>query len=98
MKVDVDKRDFRRILNDPGVTAAVLAETEKAAMAARGLAPVDSGEYVGSIEVSTETGGVRHDRKIGVVTASSDHAAAIEFGNSKTRAQHVLQRAGEAIT
>lgn len=98
MQVNVDKRDFRRILNDPGVVAAVTAEAEKAAAAARAMAPVDSGDYAAGIEVSVERGGVRNDRKIGVVTATADHSAAIEFGNSKTRAQHVLARALETIT
>lgn len=98
MRVNVDRRDFRRILNDPLITAAAKAEAEKAAAIARGIAPHDSGEYAAGIEVSVETGGIRNDRKIGVVTATAPYSAAVEFGNSRSPAHHVLQRAGEAIT
>lgn len=86
--------DFGAILNSPGVRAAVAATTEDIAARARGLAPVDDGDYLRGIRTSmTARGGDNQDRPEGRVTATAPHSAAVEFGNSRSRGQHVLGRA-----
>lgn len=97
MRVNVDRSQFGRILDDHQITAAAVAVAEEIAAAARGLAPHDSGEYAAGIEVSSERVGVKNPRMGAVVTATADHSAAVEFGNSRMRAQHVLTRAAESV-
>lgn len=89
-----DGADFGAILQSPGIRAAVSSVTEEIAARARGYAPVDDGDYLRGIQTSVlARGGDDGDRPEGRVTASAPHSAAVEFGNSRTRGQHVLGRA-----
>lgn len=96
VNVNVNNRDFGRILDDPRITAAAVAEAEKIAAIARGIAPRDSGEYASQISVSAERVGVKRPRRGAVVKAEAPYSAAIEFGNTKSPARHVLLNAAQA--
>jgi HK97 gp10 family phage protein len=85
---------YRRTLKSPEMTLAVRSAAEVIATKARAIAPKDTGRYAASIKVSVNRrGGIRGDRVEGVVTATAPYSAAIEFGNSKSQARHVLKRA-----
>lgn len=102
------RRGLGDLLVSPGMQAEMRARAERIAVAARASAPVgdpardpDAGEYRDAFEVSS---GVRQSpsrRAYGRVVNNSDHAAAVEYGNFRTRkptisAQHVLGRALDA--
>lgn len=89
-----DGADFGGILRMPGIRAAVVDVAEQTATRAIAGAPVDDGDYQRSITVTVvENGGDDGDRPEAFVTARVGHAAAVEFGNSRVRGQHVLARA-----
>lgn len=96
VRYEPDHRGMTELLTGPAMRAIVTETAERIAAHARSIAPVRSGEYVGSISVEVDTGGARHDRAVGYVVASSDHAAAVEWGTSDTPAFHVLQRSIDA--
>lgn len=93
------------LLSSPAMQAQMHARAEKIAVQARVTAPVgpstDGTHYRDAFEVSS---GVREQpsrRAYGRVANDSEHAAAVEFGNGRTRAQtidahHVLGRAIDA--
>jgi hypothetical protein len=93
------------LLRSAEMQAAMHGKAERIAEAARATAPVgpatDGTHYRDAFEVSS---GVREGssrRAYGQVENTSDHAAAVEFGNFRTRAQtieahHVLGRALDA--
>lgn len=96
---------FRAMAVGPEIAAAVVAEAERAKAIAEGLAEDFrvTGEYAESFEVSAQTTQLRtgfgsHDVATGVLTNTSDHAAAVEWGNARdNRAHHVLGRTLEAL-
>lgn len=83
------------LLTSPEVYAVLVTVANGVAARARAGAPVDSGEYVGSIHVESQQqgGGKNNDRAEARVVATADHAAAVEFGNSRSRGRHVLRGA-----
>jgi hypothetical protein len=105
MTFKADYHGIGEMLCTPEMQAVMHAKAEKIADAARSIAPVspatDGTHYRDSFEVSS---GVRTDgsrRAYGRVENTSDHAAAVEFGNGRTRhqtieAQHVLGRSIDA--
>lgn len=97
MKLKPDRRNYRLILNEPGVVEAAKRKAEEIASIARATAPHDSGAYAASIEVGTEKGGIKNDRTVATVTATVPYAAAIEFGNSRSPARHTLRRAADGV-
>lgn len=90
------------MLRGPELQGLMREKAEKIAAAARSMAPVGKppedkhpGMYRDSFEVSS---GVTTDvqgnqRAYGRVTNTAPHAAAVEWGNSRSPAQHVLGRA-----
>lgn len=87
------------------MVADMHARAEKIAAEARATSPVgpakDGNHYIDSFEVSSHVREGDSRRAEGVVTNTSQHAAAIEFGNHRTRketigAHHVLGRAIDA--
>jgi hypothetical protein len=102
---NADFRGIGELLRSPEMQAAMHAKAEKIAAAARATAPVgpetDGVHYRDAFEVSS---GVREGasrRAYGQVENASEHAAAVEFGNFRTRPQtieahHVLGRALDA--
>jgi hypothetical protein len=101
-----DPRAEGEMLSTPEMQAHMRGLAERIAAAAVAIAPVGPGteleHYKESFHVSS---GVRHSfrgkRAYGRVENTSDHAAAIEFSNFRTRkktidAQHVLGRSIDA--
>jgi hypothetical protein len=101
-----DHQGLGELLKSPAMQAHMRERAEKIADAARAIAPVGPGteleHYKDSFEVSS---GVLYRftgaRAYGRVENSSEHAAAIEFSNFRTRkktidAQHVLGRSIDA--
>lgn len=97
--------EFERMAVGPEVRAAVTAEAARAGEIARSLADGFrvTGEYADSFHVSTETTELRthagtHRVAAGKLENTSDHAAAVEWGNSHdSKAHHVLSRTLEAL-
>lgn len=75
-KVKLISRGMRDLLNSAGIRADMLRRAESAADAARGSAPVESGEYRDGIRAESAT----TDRAVGRVVASAPHSLAVEFG------------------
>lgn len=83
-----------RMIRSPEMQAEMRRRAEKVKRAAEATAPVDSGEYKSSFQVTSGArGGVRKDRAYGRVTNSVPHAFYVEYGTSKTPAHHTLRRA-----
>jgi len=94
MRYEPDFQATARWLRTSGeLQRAVHAAAEDIASRARGLAPVDTGEYLAGIIVTDEPG---DDRVGSRVTATANHSAAVEFGNARTRGQAILGRAAES--
>jgi len=97
MRTRIDRQGIGRLLTEPQLAAIVEQESNGIAGRARGIAPRDSGEYAASIHVTMDQrGGARRDRPVGHVVASAPHSAAVEWGNSRARAQHPLLHAVQA--
>ena len=73
---------------------AMGAQAKAAAVAARSIAPVATGDYRNSIEGES---GVEGGKAIGRVSARDFKSGWIEFGTSKWAAHAVLRRAIDAI-
>lgn len=75
---------------------ACRAAARDVAEMAEAIAPIDTGDYINSIEV-VEVSGI--DRVGSGVEASDPAAAPIEFGNEKTRGRsyNILTRAAEIV-
>ena len=85
--------------------AEMRGRAEKIAAAAEAIAPVGDaakgdkhpGEYKASFHVESGAGpSLRGVRAYGRVTNTAPHAAAVEFGNAHSPAQHVLGRSLDA--
>lgn len=83
---------MRQVLTSPAMQAEMRRRAEAAASVMRGAAPVDSGEYRNSFDVSS---GIREDgkRAVGRVVNTSDHAVFVEFGNGSQRGRYVMTNA-----
>lgn len=75
-------RELRSLMSEYGDLAVALY---------RDRVRKDTGENAREVRVHTEIGGRAHDRWIAVVTAYAPHAAAREFGNRRTKAEHTLR-------
>jgi hypothetical protein len=75
VKVTLNSAGVREVLHAPGLVADMQSRMERVAAAARGSAPVVSGEYRDSIHTVTVDHG---DRMAVQVVADSDHAMAVE--------------------
>lgn len=99
MRLEWDYAAFGELLAGPEMQGLMAEKIKAAEVAAKALAPVDDGEYLASF--TTETGvraGVDGtSRAYGTLRNTAGHAAAVEFGNRKTKAQHVLLRAIDAM-
>jgi hypothetical protein len=87
------------VLNAEWMVAEMRARAEAGKAFAESIAPVDTGEYVASLAVDAgKHGGIRHDRAYAVLSASSDHAAEVEWGNGKGwHGAHVMTRSIDAM-
>lgn len=108
---DVFKQDeagIRALLNGPEVAAVLTTIAEKGKAIAIGLSTefVDTGEYIASFNVRTET--VRlpfsttrspaHEVVAAILENTADHAAAVEYGNRRDpKAHHVLGQTLDAL-
>lgn len=94
-----DYRGTGQLLKSSDMARVVLAAAEVGADAARAAAPKDTGELAGSIRVeyAGENGGPKGDRVEAWIVADARHAAPVEFGTARQRAQPFLQAAIEAI-
>lgn len=102
MKWNWDYAGFGELLCGAEMQAEMDKRAERIAVAAEAIAPVGDaakgdkhpGQYKASFEV--ESGvmqSLRGRRAYGRVTNTAPHAAAVEFGNAHSPAQHVLGRA-----
>lgn len=83
-----------RMIRSPQMQAEMRRRAEKVARRAQAFAPVETGEYKSSFEVSSGArGGFRRDRAYGRVTNTAPHAVFVEFGSSTVHAHHTLRRA-----
>lgn len=91
--------DMARVLRGPAMRAAMWRQARRVRSAYASLAPRDSGSLSQSVTATTEIGGARRDRAVGVVTVSAPYAAAVEFGNRRTggRGSHPLRRALRSV-
>jgi len=97
-----DYRGFGELLCGPEMEALMGKKITRAEEAAKAIAPigdgVPDGHYAESFE--TETGvteTLSGRRAYGRLTNTSPHAAAVEFGNRRAPAQHVLLRAIDSM-
>lgn len=92
---------FAKMAIGPEVAAAVTAEAVRARGIAESLSESfrKTGEYADSFEVSTTEDTVAGARRAaGRLENTSDHAAAVEWGNSRdSKAHHVLGHTLEAL-
>jgi hypothetical protein len=93
----VDYRPDRRatgvwLRTDPQLRRITHDVADRIVAAARGIAPVDDGEYLAGLRAVDAP---VPDRVGAAAEATAGHSAAVEFGNTQTRgrAQAVLQRA-----
>lgn len=102
MRWNWDYAGFGALLQGPEMQAEMRKRAERIAAAAEAIAPVGDaakgdkhpGQYKASFEVeSGVTDSLRGRRAYGRVTNTAPHAAAVEFGNAHSPAQHVLGRA-----
>lgn len=56
-----------------------------------------SGENARSVRYESRTGGVKNDRRVGVIIAYAPYAVAREFGNVRNPGEHNLRNAIPAI-
>ncbi|MGZ6806390.1 MAG: HK97 gp10 family phage protein [Mycobacteriaceae bacterium] len=93
------------VLRCPEMQAEMRRRAERIKAAAEAMAPVGDaakgdkhpGQYKASFHVESGSGpSLRGVRAYGRVTNDAPHAAAVEFGNSHSPAQHVLGRALDA--
>lgn len=98
----LDRAGFEEhLLNAPWMEAEMRRRAEAAAEFARSIAPVDSGEYVASIEVASGThgtpGSAKQARAWAEVRATSADAVYVEWGNGHDEGAHVMTRTLDAL-
>lgn len=81
VKVELDRKGIGAVLKSDEVRAPLKAIAEKSATRARASAPVDSGEYKGSIVVESDT----TDRAVERVVARDDKAMLVEARTSNLK-------------
>lgn len=70
----------------PEVTAMLIEVADKGKAFAEGIAPRDTGEYASSFDVTVSVAKVgRYRRSVAKLQNNANHAAALEFGNKRTR-------------
>lgn len=92
-----DPAGMAALVNSPGMGAAMVQAAEVGRRYAESIAPRDTGEYARSFQVRQETvrfrGRFAGNRAGAVLENTSDHAAAVEWGQGR----HVLARAATVI-
>lgn len=87
---------FGDLLSGPEMQALMAKKIDAAAEAAKAMAPVGDGpdHYREHFHVETGVADINGGRRAyGRLSNDSPHAAAVEFGNRRAPAQHVLLRA-----
>jgi hypothetical protein len=90
---------FGELLSGPEMQAAMGRHIEQAASAARSIAPVGGpgdehpGLYRDSFETDVSVEDLGGRRAVGRLKNTAPYAAAVEWGNRRAPAQHVLARA-----
>lgn len=92
-----DYRGVGEMLCLPGMVVAMRFRADLVAARARAIAPVESGDYASSFEVSSGIRPGKTRRAFGRVTNTSDHARFVEFGTENQPAHRTLRRALEAV-
>lgn len=100
-----DSDGLNAIARSPAVRAALLAVAEKGKAIAIGMSAdfTDTGDYISHFKVEDDTidwvGEYPGRRAAANLINDSDHAAAVEFGNSRDhKPHHVLARTLDALT
>lgn len=93
-----DREGVVGILTSPPMQAALSRVGQNGKKIAESLAPVETGKYKASFEVRLSTRG-RGKRKRAMVTLKNTDpkAAALEFGNKRSRGRRVLGRTQSAM-
>ncbi len=86
-----DRSGVARMLASNGMRAFAQSTADTAAIMAAARMPRRTGELAGSITARAVRGGKEGGRWVGEVEATAPHAAAVEFGNRKSKARHVLR-------
>jgi hypothetical protein len=81
VKIEIDRKGIGQVLKSDEVRKPLRDIAEKSATRARSTAPVDSGEYKGSIVVESDT----TDRAVERVVARDDKAMIIESRTSNLK-------------
>ena len=94
------KPDFRGIgemLRSSEMEAEMARRAEKVKAKAAATAPVDTGRYKASLEVSSTTkGGNKKDRASATVTADVEYAFTLEYGSTHNARYRTLGKALDA--
>ncbi len=81
------------ILKSPQMQREMTARAEKIKARAESLAPRDTGSYASSFKVETYIREGKTTRAVAKVINSSNHAAYVEWGTSRTPRYRVMGRA-----
>lgn len=96
MRYTPDHAGLGRLLRSRGLQDACVDAAERGAEWVRSHAPHDRGDYRAGIHVRrarTHSG----DRVAAEVVAGAKHSAALEWGNRRTKARHLLASAIDVI-
>lgn len=100
MRFDGKQAGVDAMLRAPWMVEGMAAAANRAKAEAERIAPVDTGRYKASFKV---TSGLRAGRAYARLSNDATspqgypYCQALEFGNSRIRAQHIIQRSLDAI-
>jgi hypothetical protein len=96
----LNAKGMRDLANGPEVRKVTTTVLRKAEAFAVAISPVDDGDYIRAWETSEEAVTIRgRTRVAGRLANTADHAAAVEWGNSRNggKGQRVLGRTLAAL-
>ena len=89
--------NFGGLLKSPQMDPMLRAKGEIVAALYRLGTAHRTGELATSVRVSTQIGGIKHDRREATVTTSASYAASHEFGTTRQKGFHELRTALEGL-
>lgn len=94
VRYKADYQGTGKLMNGPEMQEMLRQVAEKGKAFAESIAPVDTGEYKSSFEVTSRShGGVHGDRAEAQIVNTSPHAAHVEWQDN----YHVLARTADAL-
>lgn len=90
MKFVRDNKGLAELLLSKDLQDACVEGARVGAEFVRATAPRDDDDYVNGIDVERGRS-LKGDRAAAHLVANADHSAALEFGNRRAKAQHLLQ-------